>query len=179
MRDIARPLKLSCTRVSCAAAVGKALHELSPATVAAAVQVREDFPDALPPVMADPEKLKQVVLNLAKNAIEALPEGGKLTVRGYRSGESVCLESQDTGPGISCGVQVFHPFATSKPDGWGLGLCIARQIITAHEGTIDYASEAGRGATFKIRLPAAAADRRAYALMLRDGTRVGLLPVLR
>jgi signal transduction histidine kinase len=169
MRDIARPLKLSFTRVSCAAAVGKALHELSPAAVAAAVQVREDFSEALPPVIADPEKLKQVVLNLAKNAIEAMPQGGRLTIRGYRSGENVCLEIQDTGPGIPCGVQVFHPFATSKPDGWGLGLCIARQIITAHDGTIDYASEVGRGTTFKISLPAAAPDRRSYALMLREG----------
>jgi signal transduction histidine kinase len=66
---------------------------------------------------------------------------------------------QDTGIGIAEEAKVFDPFVTSKPNGWGLGLYIARQIITAHHGTIDYTTELGRGTIFKIALPAAGRDR--------------------
>ena len=61
-----------------------------------------------------------------------MPEGGKLMLRGYRSGKDVCLEIEDTGVGVPAGVNIFEPFTTSKPSGWGLGLSIVRQIVSAH-----------------------------------------------
>ena len=118
------------------------------------ITLEEQFPEDLPQVMADTEKLKAVLLNLSKNAIEAMPKGGKLTLRGYQSGKNVYIEVEDTGVGIPAGVNIFEPFTTSKATGWGLGLSIVQQIISAHNGTIEYRSDPGQGTIFKIRLPA-------------------------
>lgn len=115
--------------------------------------VVQRFPADLPPLMADPTKLTQVVLNLCNNAAEAMPHGGFLTVGGKVANEQVWLEVQDTGDGIPQGVNIFEPFATTKAGGTGLGLAIVRQLITAHGGTITYTSEPGQGTTFIIMLP--------------------------
>ena len=105
--------------------------------------------------MADRDKLKQVLLNLCKNAFEAMLEGGTLTVRLHNFGEYITLEVADTGIGIPAGVDIFEPFVTTKPEGTGLGLPIVRQIIVAHSGTLTYTSEPGKGTTFTVILPLA------------------------
>jgi signal transduction histidine kinase len=105
--------------------------------------------------MADADKIKQVVLNLCKNAVDAMPGGGRLTVNGYRLAEMVVLEISDTGTGIPAGLDVFELFRTTKPGGSGLGLPLVRQIVSAHNGAVHYASEPGHGTTFKVYLPAA------------------------
>lgn len=117
------------------------------------IQVEQDFPSDLPLVVADRHKLKQALLNLCKNALEAMPEGGKLTLRAYNSGERLNLEITDTGTGIPSGVDIFKPFVTTKTSGTGLGLIIVRQIISAHGGMISYSSEPGNGTTFRLSLP--------------------------
>jgi signal transduction histidine kinase len=122
---------------------------------AAGCTVKLDFENDLPPVMLDPAKMKQVILNLCKNAIEAMPEGGLLTVKGYRSGQAMVLEIGDTGVGVPEGIDVFELFKTTKMGGTGLGLPIVQQIISAHNGTISYTTEPGHGTTFRISLPAA------------------------
>jgi two-component system sensor kinase FixL len=76
-------------------------------------------------VLDDAEKLKQVVLNLCKNAVEAMPEGGRLTVCARCEAKQVCVEVADTGVGIPPGVNIFEPFVTTKAEGTGLGLSIA------------------------------------------------------
>jgi signal transduction histidine kinase len=114
------------------------------------------FESPLLPVMANPEKIKQIVLNLCKNAVEAMPAGGRLTVNGYHLADAVVLEISDTGTGIPEGLDVFELFRTTKPGGSGLGLPLVRQIVSAHNGAIHYASEPGHGTTFKVYLPAAA-----------------------
>lgn len=119
----------------------------------AGVKLEVDFPDSLLPVALDQEKIKQAILRICKNAVEAMPSGGVLTFRGYESDGRVFLEIADTGAGIPEGLEVFEPFRTTKPRGSGLGLPIVSQIISAHNGTIDYVSEPGRGTTFKISLP--------------------------
>jgi signal transduction histidine kinase len=105
--------------------------------------------------MADKEKLSRVLMNLCKNAIEAMPKGGKLGLRCYMREKNMVLEVEDTGCGIPNDVNIFEPFVTSKPRGWGLGLSIVRQIVSAHNGEIEYKSEDGRGTIFKIYLPGA------------------------
>lgn len=117
------------------------------------VAVEQAFSADLPPVIVDQDKLKQVVLNLCKNAIEAMPDGGTLTLRVHHAGESVQIEVADTGTGIPDGVNIFEPFMTTKREGTGLGLSIARQIIAAHDGTLTYRSELGKGTTFVVALP--------------------------
>lgn len=118
----------------------------------AGVSVTVESDENLPLVALDREKIKQVILNLCKNAVEAMPEGGLLTIRAYQAGDSVILEFNDTGHGIPEGFDPFHLFKTTKPDGTGLGLPIVQQIVSDHHGTVDYVSESGKGTTFKVSL---------------------------
>jgi two-component system, LuxR family, sensor kinase FixL len=117
------------------------------------VAVEQHFASDLPTVQVDQDKFKQVVLNLCKNAVEAMPEGGTLTVQVHNSGAQVQMEIADTGMGISADVNIFEPFITTKKEGTGLGLPIVRQIIDAHGGTLTYRSEPGKGTTFVVTLP--------------------------
>jgi signal transduction histidine kinase len=112
-----------------------------------------DIPASLPCLIADRHKLKQVLLNLFKNAAEAMPRGGKLVLRGFQEGNEIVLEVKDTGGGIPREANVFEPFSTTKPNGLGLGLAIARQIVAAHGGVISYTSEPDKGTTFRIAIP--------------------------
>ncbi|MGH7834557.1 MAG: ATP-binding protein [Candidatus Binatia bacterium] len=117
------------------------------------IRVLEEFEPDLPLVPANAEKLKQVLLNLCKNAFEAMPEGGTLTLRGRRRDVCVSVEIEDTGAGIPKGIDIFELFTTTKSHGTGLGLAIVRQIIGAHGGTITYTSQPGKGTTFRLTLP--------------------------
>lgn len=119
------------------------------------ITVEQAFPPDLPPVWADAEKIKQMVLNLCKNAAEAMVGGGTLTVSADSGDEYVRLEVTDTGVGIPAGVDIFEPFITTKTQGTGLGLTIVRQLVAAHNGTLTYRSVPGEGTTFTLTLPAA------------------------
>ncbi len=136
-----------------AAVVKEVLALESPEYTVRKIQVEQECPDDLPLVMADKEKLKQALLNLCRNAAEAMPNGGKMIVRARSSGDQVILEVEDTGTGIPDGIDILEPFATTKASGTGLGLVIVRQIIAAHKGTMTYASEPGRGTIFRLILP--------------------------
>ena len=117
------------------------------------IQVERSLGTRLPEIVADADKLKQVFLNLFKNAVEAMPEGGILTIRGESRERDVVVQVIDTGPGIAEGMDPFQPFSTTKRDGTGLGLSIVREIVAAHGGTLSYVSRAGEGTTFKLTLP--------------------------
>jgi two-component system sensor kinase FixL len=117
------------------------------------VTVEQEFALGVPVVRADGDKLRQVVCNLCKNAVEAMPAGGTLRVRVHSDGEQVILEVADTGVGIPVGVDIFEPFVTTKAEGTGLGLAIVRQIVEAHRGSLTYTSEPGQGTTFRVGLP--------------------------
>jgi signal transduction histidine kinase len=119
------------------------------------IRVEQKIAADLPAVMADHAKLRQVLLNLCKNAVEAMPNGGTLTLRGYKAETEICLEIADTGEGIPEDTQLFQPFATTKPGGTGLGLAIALEIVRQHNGTLSYSSQPGKGTVFCIRLPPA------------------------
>ena len=117
------------------------------------VKIEENFSTDVPFVAGDPIKLKQVLLNLFKNAVEAMPHGGTLTLRAYRDEEQVVFQVTDTGVGIPDGINVFELFATSKSLGTGLGLAIVKDIVSAHGGVINYTSEINKGTTFQLKLP--------------------------
>lgn len=121
---------------------------------AAGVTVKLDFEKRIPLIKLDRGKIKQVILNLCKNGIEAMPEGGCLTLKIYRSEPMVVFEISDNGIGIPDGVNIFELFKTTKLDGSGLGLPLVQRIVSAHNGTINYTTQQGRGTTFKITLPA-------------------------
>ena len=101
----------------------------------------------------DEDRLHQVILNLIRNAIESMPEGGMLTLKTYNVGAEIIFEVGDTGAGIPEDVEVFELFKTTKAQGTGIGLYIVRQIVSAHQGTVTYSSEQGRGTTFQVMLP--------------------------
>lgn len=108
----------------------------------------------LPVIRVDRCKLLQVLLNLGKNAVEAMGRaGGTLTLGACIERNGVLVTVTDTGPGVPDGIDVFEPFATTKPDGTGLGLSVAQQIVAGHGGELRYESEPGHGTTFMMWLP--------------------------
>jgi len=121
------------------------------------VALRLEMPEDLPQVDGSPRDLQQVFLNLFLNAIQAMPDGGTLTVRGRRAGESVQVDVVDTGEGIEAEhlESIFDPFFTTKEmgSGTGLGLFVSDRTIEKHDGSITVQSEVGRGTTFTVTLP--------------------------
>jgi signal transduction histidine kinase len=121
------------------------------------------------PVKADNIQLQQVLINLVVNAIDAMGQQEKsqrkITVRTARNGDSAEIEIADSGPGIAVEKlnEIFEPFYTTKSNGMGMGLSIARTIIEAHDGQIAAENHAGRGAVFRIVLPLARAPVSAAA----------------
>lgn len=112
-------------------------------------------------VGADGDKLKQVLLNVARNAMEAMPRGGTLHLEGSRSGREIRIALRDTGTGIPEAAlkKLFTPFYTTKAQGTGLGLCVSKKIIEEHSGGhFLLESEEGRGTTVTILLPAYEGD---------------------
>ena len=108
--------------------------------------------------MADPNKLKQVLVNLVMNAVHALQRQGRVVLRtSLNTDGTVELQVEDDGPGIAPELQeqIFAPFFTTKPEGegTGLGLYICRNIITGHGGSITLKSQPEKGTVFRIRLP--------------------------
>ena len=107
------------------------------------------------PIAIDSEQIRQVLLNLVLNAIQAMPDGGRIVLRSRQEDESVILEVVDRGPGIAPEniERIFDPFFTTRPTGTGLGLSIAHQIVHGHGGEISVRNNPGHGATFAVALP--------------------------
>ncbi len=119
------------------------------------VEVQLVSPVAGVPISADVNQMQQVVLNLALNALDAMPQGGRLTFTTDRRGDLAELTVSDTGPGIAEDMQerLFQPFATDKETGLGLGLVITRRILEAHGGRVTAENSPLGGAVFHVRLP--------------------------
>lgn len=110
---------------------------------------------ALPDVRMDPAQIKQALVNLVKNAMQAMTRGGTLTLSTGRTAEHVWISVSDTGAGIAAEQlgRLFQPFYTTKARGTGLGLMTVQRIVRDHGGEIDVDSDVGRGTTFRIQLP--------------------------
>jgi nitrogen fixation/metabolism regulation signal transduction histidine kinase len=121
------------------------------------IQPRIELRPDLPLVVADPEQLGRALGNLVLNAIDAMPNGGTLTIRTGRHNGAVRVEVSDTGEGLTqeeC-ERLFTPYYTTKKHGTGLGLAIVQSVVADHKGKIAVVSEPGKGATFRIDLDAA------------------------
>jgi signal transduction histidine kinase len=132
----------------------EALKLLEPQLAKAGVAAKLELDPGLRPVQADPEQMTRVLRNLALNAIDAMPEGGALTVRTMALPHGVRLEVSDTGQGLKpeeC-ERLFTPYYTTKTHGTGLGLAIVQSVVSDHGGRISVESEPGKGATFRIDL---------------------------
>jgi signal transduction histidine kinase len=123
------------------------------------VSVAASLDEALPPVAADEAQLRQALLNLVRNAADAMSAGGELTVATRRSADgAVEVSVKDTGAGIPAENldRIFEPFFSTKEGGTGLGLALTQQIVAEHGGRIEVDSTPGHGTTFTLRLPVAA-----------------------
>ncbi len=134
----------------------------APGEAANGLRIAKDF-GKLPETLADPMQIQQVFLNIFLNAIDAMPEGGTLSVRTFHDAGAglVVIEIADTGKGIGRDQidRIFQPFFTTKPKGTGLGLAISKQLVEQNGGTIEAGDNAdGGGAVFRIGLPAGGAD---------------------
>ena len=177
-REIARSNKIINDLLSFARAKAPDLKEVNinalvkgalsrtpvPENVAVVTELRE----GLPPLMADPEQIEQVFINMILNAVQAMPNGGRLVIKsevqsqrtpdpGSRTSDFVAVSFTDNG----CGIpeknmeKLFEPLFTTKAKGIGMGLAISKRIIEAHGGSIEVESEVGVGTTFTARLPLA------------------------
>jgi len=119
------------------------------------IECKLDLDETPEPIAADPDLLHRALSNLIVNAMDAMPEGGTLTLRTSKAGERTILEVSDTGSGLTqeeC-ERLFTPYYTTKAHGTGLGLAIVQSVVSDHGGRITVRSETGAGATFRIELP--------------------------
>ncbi|MGC2184202.1 MAG: ATP-binding protein [Terriglobales bacterium] len=121
-----------------------------------AIECRLELAEDLAPMAADPELLHRAFSNLALNAMDAMPQGGTLSLRTRQCGDRMVVEIADTGTGLSAEEceRLFTPYFTNKAHGTGLGLAIVQSIVSDHGGRIGVHSEPGRGTAFMIELPA-------------------------
>jgi two-component system, sporulation sensor kinase E len=119
------------------------------------VELIKDLDETIPSLKLDPKYLKQAVLNLVKNAISAMPDGGILRVSTQLRGDQVLFRISDNGVGMSADVRdkIFEPYFTTKDFGSGIGLTLVYKVVKEHMGDISVLSREGRGTTFTITLP--------------------------
>jgi signal transduction histidine kinase len=131
-----------------------------PQAVQHGIVTRLELAGALPRVALDPDSFKQALLNLIRNAQQAMPDGGELILRTRADGPGAALEVIDTGGGIEPSAigRIFEPFYSTRSRGTGLGLSTTRRIVEAHGGAIGVESAPGKGSRFTLRFPPAGAD---------------------
>jgi len=129
----------------------------SPDAAQHGVRIVRQLPGEAIPVKVDVDLIKQAMLNVVLNGVQAMPNGGSLTLATYRDEESVVTEIKDEGTGIPAAVQekVFELYFTTKKTGSGIGLAQTYQIMQWHYGSVDFVSQEGKGTTFRLRLPLA------------------------
>lgn len=159
--DFARPMQLELKPTSVNSVIDKTLQLMSVHITDNNVVVRENLDKSIPDIEADEKQLEQVLRNIIINALQAMPEGGVITVEtGLAPSGGVYLTVSDTGTGIPADKidRIFLPFVTTKTKGTGLGLSVVQKIVENHGGRIDVRSGDGEGTSFKISLPPNAAN---------------------
>jgi signal transduction histidine kinase len=155
--DFTRPVELQLDNVPLQELVREVVELARPQTDAANIRVSVlDETDGVE-VRVDRDLLKQAVLNLVVNAMQAMPEGGELSFAASASKDTAELRISDTGAGIPAELRdkIFRLYFSTKIEGSGIGLAMTYRIVQIHDGTIDFTSEAGKGTTFVICLPIA------------------------
>jgi len=150
-----RPAKAQLSPGSAADPLKDALAALKNVFEDRRIRVALDLPGTLPSVAIDRGQMEQVFFNLMKNALEAMKDGGELSIEIVHDDTSVSVAFRDSGTGMNDETlaRLFEPYRTTKKKGSGLGLMISRRIVAAHGGEISVCSEEGKGTTFTVRLP--------------------------
>lgn len=151
--DFARPKEPAREQISINENMRGTISRIS---IPAWITLKTQFDEQLPQISADPQQVHQVFDNIIRNAVQAMPEGGDLSVTTLPSEpNSVSIIIADTGQGMSQETvdKLFEPLFTTKAKGIGLGMAVTKSLVTAHHGTIEVESEPGQGTTFTIQLP--------------------------
>lgn len=155
--DFSRPVELNLSTVTVQDLVGEIVELARPQAEAARIRVNVVQEAEGVEVRVDRDLMKQAVLNVVVNAIEAMPDGGELRFEASASEDTAEIRVTDTGVGIPPELRdkIFRLYFTTRKEGSGIGLAMTFRIIQLHDGTIDFTSEPGKGTTFIIRLPIA------------------------
>ena len=155
--DFAKPVRLAPQPIDVGELIETTTRGMSPVLSEKGVDLRCEPSDPLPAVQGDPQRLRQVLVNLVDNAADASQRGAHVTVRARSAEARVAIEIEDHGRGIASDdlPRIFEPFFTTRPDGTGLGLAICHKVVRAHGGELQVRSTVGGGSTFTILLPAA------------------------
>lgn len=157
-----RPAQLAVERVDLNKLVSETMSLVRHQADEQGVTITVDDPGLPSEVIGDRERLKSCLSNIAINALQAMPNGGRLSTRVAQSNGYIEIDMSDTGVGISeeSITKVFEPYFSTKQAGFGLGLAVTRKIVEEHKGSIEVKSQLNEGTTFTVRLPAA--NRNSY-----------------
>lgn len=155
MLDYSRPLELQQRPLALPRLVEEVFTLTSPAAQERRVRLVPELPAEDGPLSGDAGRLKQVLINLIDNAVQASPQGGEVKLIAKREKDALVLQVSDQGAGIPEPERekIFFPFFTTKSGGTGLGLAITRKIVLAHQGSISVESQPGQGTVFRVTLP--------------------------
>lgn len=152
LQDYARPLKPRLVETDLRQLVNGIL---STVRITGNVEVSVLMEEGSPRLMVDREMMRRVFTNLITNALQAMPEGGRLSIRSSMTEDAAFIDIQDTGVGIpeENMEKLFKPLFTTKPKGTGFGLAVSKRLVEAHKGSITVKSTVGRGSTFTVKIP--------------------------
>ncbi len=153
--DFSKPIETVKTLIQINELLENTCYLMGPYLKSAHIQVSKKFDPSIPKIIVDQTQMKQVFLNLIKNAAESMTQGGKLTVESMTEDEYIKIDFTDTGEGMTPEIlqNLFTPFFTTKVDGTGVGLAVSQKIIDDHNGFIKIKSVPKEGTTFSISLP--------------------------
>jgi signal transduction histidine kinase len=154
--DFSRPLEVNFEDVDVAAVVREVAELMKPQAALSKIEIECSIPDEPATMRGDPDLLKQAVLNLVTNAVEAMPNGGSLRCSVEQDDGHWAVEIADNGPGIppERRDKVFQLYFTTKTKGSGIGLAMTYRAVQLHNGVISFSSEGGKGTTFRMEFPA-------------------------
>ena len=155
--DFSRPVELKLQAVDLRDLATEVSALASPEARSHKVDVAQIMSEYALPVRVDTDLMKQAILNVMINGVQAMPDGGTLTLRAFASGQAAVLEVQDTGGGISAEIRdkIFNLYFTTKKSGSGIGLALTYRAMQLHNGALDLDSEARQGTIFRFMLPLA------------------------
>jgi len=155
MLDFSRPLELDRSQADINEVIQESIAMVSKAPESSRVQIDMHLSNKFPPVSFDVMRMKQALINLLVNAVEASPEGETVTMSTYQKGGYIGIDLSDNGCGIphSQREEIFAPFFSTKKEGTGLGLPITKKIIEAHDGRLEILDSTERGTTFRVLVP--------------------------
>jgi signal transduction histidine kinase len=153
LQDYARPLKPVAQETNLKDLIEEQVRKTN---VPTNVKVSSRTESEAKKIDADPDLLKRILGNLMTNAVQAMPEGGKLTIHAYKEANGIAIKVQDTGVGISeeAKSKLFTPLFTTKSKGQGFGLAVVKRLTETLNGTVSLESQEGKGTAFTIHLPA-------------------------